>query len=227
MDAAAAALEELLSTGDDTSSGVGRTAASMLGWHSHSSVMGPLRATHDAGSRFRGGGGAGGPATDHDLTMNSSSSLPADDVTSTTPPPTTNSCLAPQLSPNNRSGINNANGAGHPTNSIRESTTFRDKPSRPRSRRRHSGHAPNSISTHLSNLCFLPQVPSPHVYSNTQRIYDYEARFTNIVILLHHFIPVTCECLEFAETAVAVTTKCGAATTTTLLLPATLSGVFM
>ncbi|XP_065217042.1 probable nuclear hormone receptor HR3 isoform X5 [Planococcus citri] len=117
MDAAAAALEELLSTGDDPSSGAGRTAASMLGWHSHSGVMGPLRAAHDASGRFRGGGGSA--ATDHDLTMNSSSSLTADDVTSTTPPPATNSCLAPQLSPNNPSGINNVNGAGHPTNSIR------------------------------------------------------------------------------------------------------------
>lgn len=101
MDAAAAALEELLSTGDESS---GARSATILGWHT--GVMGPLRA-HDT-NRFR----------DQELSMNSSS-LPGDDVTSTTPPPATNSCLPPQLSPNNRSGISNANGAGHPTNSIR------------------------------------------------------------------------------------------------------------
>lgn len=112
MDAAAAALEELLCTGEQStadsggSGGPNRATLSALGWHS--SVMGSLRGHESTGSRF----------CDQDVNMNSSS-LPGDDVTSTTPPPTTTSCLPPQLSPNGRSGVSNANGAGHPTNSIR------------------------------------------------------------------------------------------------------------
>lgn len=137
MDAATAALEELLRTSDDSPiSGNGgnggavggngacssianscRNTLSALGWHT--GLISPHRG-HEGG----GGGGAGGGGNlsryrDHELSM-SSSSLPGDDVTSTTPPPATNSCLPAQLSPNNRSGIgNNANNAAHPTNSIR------------------------------------------------------------------------------------------------------------
>lgn len=107
MDAAAAALEELLNTGggDESSTSVAANiSATILGWHS--GVMGPLRG-QDTTARFR----------DQELSM--TSSLPGDDVTSTTPPPATSSGRPPQLSPNNRSGMSNANGAGHPTNSIR------------------------------------------------------------------------------------------------------------
>lgn len=120
-----AALEELLNAGNhqssagaaggpdvgDSNANANRATLSALGWHA--SVMGPLRPHENAGSRFRA-------SADHqELNMNSSSSMPGDDVTSTTPPPATTSCLPPQLSPNNQSGMGNANGTGHPTNSIR------------------------------------------------------------------------------------------------------------
>lgn len=108
MDAAAAALEELLGSEEQSSStgSANRATLSALGWHT--SMISPLRG-HENATRFR----------DQELSMNSSSSLTGDDVTSTTPPPATTTCLPPQLSPNNRSGISNVNDASHPTNSIR------------------------------------------------------------------------------------------------------------
>lgn len=137
MDAATAALEELLRASDDsatTNSGaaavnggaVGRGGGggggcrgtlSALGWHT--GLMGPHRGHEGGGGVAVGTGDLGRYRGEHELSM-SSSSLPGDDVTSTTPPPATNSCLPGQLSPGSRSGIgSNSGNAAHPTNSIR------------------------------------------------------------------------------------------------------------